>query len=323
MPAGGASPLPLPECAAPEQAREAMLHLLHQDPHAWGVDRSRWRLADLLANVEWLAVRSTSGVWEWLQRHRIAYKHAQAHVHSPDPQYLPKLAYIRERLQQSRKEPKAYPLLLEDEITFYRRPSLAFAYEQAGPQQPHAEQGWDQNRAWRVAATLDIWTGTLVFRDRSQFTLDALVRFYEQVCQAYPHARTLYMVQDNWTVHHHPDVLAALEPQEFPWRLYRPASWPTEPSPKAKRLHLPIQLLPLPTYASWCNPIEKLWRLLRQELLHQHAFRDNWRQLREAVRSFLLQLEDRAQELLRYCGLEDPTRLYASALCTNPPPLRL
>ena len=40
---------------------------------------------------------------------------------------------------------------------------------------------------------------------------------------------------------------------------------------------LPIQLVPLPTYASWCNPIEKLWRQLRQELLHLHRFADRFR----------------------------------------------
>ncbi len=205
----------------------------------------------------------------------------------------------------------------------YRRPSLGVAYEASGPKQPQAQQGCRCNSTWRVAATLDVWTGAVVFRDRSAFTLDALVRCYEQICQAYPQAHTIYLVQDNWTVHHHPDVLAALQPQQFPWRLYRADSFGTEPSNKAKRLDLPPQLLPLPTYASWCNPIEKLWRLLPQELLHLHAFRDDWRGLRDAVRAFLLRLHGRAQQLLHYCGLSDPNGLYESALCTSPHPLRL
>ena len=49
--------------------------------------------------------------------------------------------------------------------------------------------------------------------------------------------------------HAHPDVLVALEPQESPWPWYRPANWPSEPSPTAQRrfggLQLPIQLVPL------------------------------------------------------------------------------
>lgn len=299
-----------------------MLHVLHQNPRSYGIDRSRWRLKDLLHNVDWLALRSVSGVWRWLHRAGISSKHAQQHVHSPDPAYLPKLLYIRQFLALSQEDPRLFPLLLEDEITFYRRATPSFAYERQGVQQPKAEQGWAPDYAWRVAACLDVWSGEVVWRDRARFTISGLVGFYEQICRAYPNARTVYLVQDNWTLHHHPDVLAALESQRFPWKLVRPATWPNEPSKKAKRLHLPIQLLPLPTYASWCNPIEKLWRMLRQELLHMHAFRDDWNGLRTAVRTFLESLAHRTQELLRYCGLANPTQLYANALRTHPPPLR-
>jgi transposase len=287
-----------------------MLHLIHQDPHDYGVERSRWRLQDILRSVEWLNIHSVGGVWEWLHRAGIHLKHAQQHVHSPDDQYRPKLLYILERLEQAERDQAAYPFLFEDEITFYRRPCVAYAYEAKGNIQPKAEQGYDRDKTWRIAATLDVWSGTVIFRDRSRLTIPALVGFYEQVRQAYPSAKTIYIVQDNWSIHHHPDVLAALEPQQFPFRLHRPANWGEEPSESAKRLNLPVQLLPLPTYASWCNPIEKLWRMLRQELLHLHQFRDNWVGLRETVRIWLQNLADRAQELLRYCGLADLNRLY-------------
>jgi len=30
---------------------------------------------------------------------------------------------------------------------------------------------------------------------------------------------------------------------------------------------LPIQIVQLPTYASWTNPIEKLWRKLKAEMV--------------------------------------------------------
>ena len=288
-----------------------MLHLIHQDPHNHGIERSRWRLQDILRSADWLSLRSVAGVWEWLHRAGIHLKRAQQHVHSPDGQYLPKLHYILERLEQSEQDKAAYPILFEDEITFYRRPTVACAYEASGTVQPKAEQGYDRDKAWRIAATLDLWSGTVIFKDRSRLSIPALVGFYEQVSQAYPDAKTIYMAQDNWSIHHHPDVLAALEPQQFPFQLHRPANWGEEPSKSAKRLNLPIQLLPLPTYASWCNPIEKLWRMLRQELLHLHRFKDNWIQLRETVREWLNHLADRTQELLRYCGLADPNRLYA------------
>jgi transposase len=309
--AEGESLLSLPEAASPTEARDVLLHLIHQDPHDYGVERSRWRLQDIKQNVEWLRHYSVAGVWEWLHRAGIHWKRAQAHVHSPDDEYLPKLLYILQRLEQAQHDPKSYPILFEDEFTFSRRPILASAYETKGDVQPRAEQGYDRDRTWRIAAALNIWNGEVHFIDRSEIGVGTMVGFYKHVCELHDHAKTIFVVQDNGSIHHHPDVLAALEPQEFPFRLHRPASWGEEPSKRAKRLNLPIQLLPLPTYASWCNPIEKLWRMLRQELLHLHRFRDNWIGLRESVRKWLENLLDRSQEVLRYCGVADPNRLYA------------
>lgn len=69
------------------------------------------------------------------------------------------------------------------------------------------------------------------------------------------------------------------------------------------RLHLPIQLVPLPTYASWCNPIEKLWRWLKQDVLHLHRLADHLEDLRARGRAFLDEFHDGSDHLLRYVGL--------------------
>jgi putative transposase len=47
------------------------------------------------------------------------------------------------------------------------------------------------------------------------------------------------VIQDNWNIHTHPEVLTAL------------ARYPR------------IKPVWLPTYAPWLNPIEKLWRWVR------------------------------------------------------------
>jgi transposase len=69
---------------------------------------------------------------------------------------------------------------------------------------------------------------------------------------------------------------------------------------------LPIQIVPLPTYASWCNPIEKLWRKLRQELTHLHLWADDLAQLRAEIDRFLQQFAAGSPALLRYVGLGLP-----------------
>jgi len=228
-------------------------------------------------------------------------------VRSPDPNYVGKLHSVRFNLLGVGG---ADVFLFQDEFTFYRRPSLASAYERAGKAQPLAEQGWKSNYHCRIAATLDAWTGKVVYEMRRQFRIPRMVKFYQKVVDAYPHAREIGMAQDSWPVHFHPDVLAALLPQELIWPLYLPSNWPTQPSSQAKRLELPILLFPLPTYASWTNPIEKLWRLLKQEVLHLHRFEDDWSAQKLAVAAFLDQFANGSNELLRYVGLANPLKIY-------------
>ena len=289
-----------------------MLHVIHQDPHQHAERRSRWTLAAIGRACPWLGVRLPSSVWYLLDRLDIHYKRARAHVHSPDPNYLPKLQSVRVHLQQAALG-GGDVVLFEDEFTFYRQPSLAQAWERAGHEQTLAELGHRPNRHSRLVAALNAVSGQVHCRQADAITLQELVRFYQGLREAYPEAETIWLVQDNWPWHFHPDVLAALQEQVYPWPLARMPSWPKEPRPNAPRLQLPIRLVLLPTYASWTNPIEKLWRLLRQELLHVHHFEDQWEQLKQAVNQFMDQIQYRAEELRRYVGLTDPTRLYQTA----------
>jgi transposase len=110
-----------------------------------------------------------------------------------------------------------------------------------------------------------------------------VVRFYrEAVLRAYPAAHRIDVIQDNWPVHFHPEVQAALRPT-------------------------PIRLVRLPTYAPWTNPVEKVWRKLYAEVLHLHRFTDAWDELTQTVQAWLDQWTDPAPALLRYVGLLCPS----------------
>ncbi|NLX43905.1 MAG: hypothetical protein GXY79_10560 [Chloroflexi bacterium] len=235
-------------------------------------------------------------------------------MHSPDPDYLAKLATIRVHLRCARADPEATVVLFQDEFSYYRQPTLAPAYEQRGHVQPLAELSHGSNIAWRVAGALDAWTGRAVYTQRQQLRLRYLIAFYRQVREAYPQAKTIYLVQDSWPLHFHPDVLAALEPQRQPWPIHLPPHWPREPSGLTPELNLPLQAWPLPTYAAWANPIEKLWRQLKQEVLHLHRWADDRPGLREQVAHFLDRFGEGSPDLLRYVGLGDPEQLYHGAL---------
>jgi len=306
----GASPLFPPQHARAAAAQEALLHVIRRDPHQFGIPRTRWRLKDLLAECDGLRLTTEGGLSRLLKRLKIRYKRGRDHIHSPDPHDSAKQEWVSAVVEQACASGGRVVALYQDEITYYRQPARARAYEEQGPRQPYAERSPAKDTMTRVTATLNIHTGRVDSWQGSRVSIPRLVAFYQQVQRAYPEAETIYVIQDNWTVHFHPDVLVALVEQESPWPRYLPPNWSREPSAKAQRKwgewQLPIQLVPLPTYASWTNPIEKLWRWLRQEVLHMHRLAADLKALRGEVRQFLERFADGSSELLHYVGLLVP-----------------
>jgi transposase len=66
---------------------------------------------------------------------------------------------------------------------------------------------------------------------------------------------------------------------------------------------LPIEFLPLPTYASWLKLFEKLWHWLKRDVLHLHRYSDDWAALQARVVALLDQFVGGSDALLRYVGL--------------------
>ena len=64
-----------------------------------------------------------------------------------------------------------------------------------------------------------------------------------------------------------------------------------------------INLVFLPTYAPWLNPIEKVWRKLKQEILHLHRYSSRRPDLQKRVQEWLDQYDQPSPELLHYVGL--------------------
>ncbi|HEX2066688.1 MAG TPA: IS630 family transposase [Candidatus Thermoplasmatota archaeon] len=251
--------------------------MVHRSPRCFGLDRSRWRLVDLGRVLPWLRGRHRGTVHRLLGRLGVRYKRGRAYVHSPDLAYDAKVAAITAAQLLARAHPDAIALLYEDEFTYYRRPSVSRAWAPRGVDAPRAGQGLGTNTRRRVAACLDAMTGALVPWQRGRFDRATLLRYYAAVEAAYPEAEVIFLAQDNWPVHTHPDVLAGLPPK--------------------------LVLLPLPTYAPWTNPVEDVWRALNGEVLHHHPFGDDWAGLQRAVTAWLAQWRGPAPTLLHRVGL--------------------
>lgn len=286
------------------------MHLLRRDPHTCGLARSRWRLADLLEQVAGWRVRTCQGLGQVLARLGIVFKRARDYIHSPDPDYAAKLAAILHDRQRVAADPAHNVLLYLDEMLLFRQPTVAPAWGTRGRRQPLARRSQRQDTPTHILATLDATSGQVHARRPEHCSVAALVRFCQDLVAVYPAGTHFTVVLDNWPVHFHPDLLCALEPQTSPFPVHLPANWATTAHPAAVRqwgaLALPIQFLPLPTYASWCNPIEKLWRKLRQEVGHLHPWADALPALRDAVDTWLSAYRHPSPELLRYVGLASP-----------------
>lgn len=248
-------------------------------------------------------MNSDSGMCQLLQRLKISRKRGRAFVPSPDPTYQARLDLIELARLRAWYEPDRYVLLYLDELTYFRQPEVSYDYAAWGKEQPLARRGHGTNTRFRAAAALNAVTGQLTYRHRSRIGVSELVKLYTDICADYPSAQCIYVVQDNWPVHFHPDLLAHLQPQTWPFPWNTPANWPVFDTLDIVPEPLPIQMLCLPSYASWCNPIEKLWRWLRQDVLSMHRQADDWPALRLRVDNFLLQFRSGSNQLLRYVGL--------------------
>lgn len=308
------SPLFPPRYLNEPAAQTAIEAVLHQRPEQFGIQQTRWTLTAIAQACDWLRVKTLPGLYQLLKRLHIHRKRGRDHVHSPDPNYVGKLRDVWVWLRAVPVNPEKQVLLFSDEFTFYRQPSLSYDYERAGQTQPLAELGYRSNLSWRIAGALNAWTGQITYANHSHFTLKLLVDFYQQIAQTYPQAEIIYLVVDNWPVHFHPDVLAAFRDPSIAWPLKLPANWPEAPSKQARRLDLPIRLVPLPTYAPWNNPIEKLWLLLKKQVLHLHRYADDWDSLKQRVNLELDKYLLPSSDLLRQVGLQDPLRLYHAIL---------
>lgn len=127
---------------------------------------------------------------------------------------------------------------------------------------------------------------------RRQFGRWVLADYFHAVAEAVlaarPGVRRIFIALDNWPVHFHPELLAALA-------------------------DTPIRLLPLPTYAPWTNPQEKVWRGLAEEVLYHHPFADGeagsdaaWAQMHAQVDAWLDRVGRLGTRLLHAVGLYPP-----------------
>jgi transposase len=253
----------------------------HLDPRAPSpaVAPCRYRLEVVRASFDWLSDYSLSGVWRVLERLGIGWKHGYINYWSPDPQYRTKVRFIEKCLKIVAADPQHNVAIFVDEMSYHRWPTAARDWWPQAEGYPLAVHGNCNNQQWRVIGGLNAYTGQVSYRQNYLVGREQVILFHQQLYQQYRRMDNLFVIEDNWNIHTHPDVQAAV------------AELPN------------VTMAWLPTYACWLNPIEKLWKWLRQAILHRHRLSDRWPELKLRVGGFFDQFRDGSDELLRYVGL--------------------
>ena len=109
----------------------------------------------------WLTITTASGLSQLLKRLKISYKRGRDYVHSPDPNYDEKLGLIELMRLRAFYDQEHYIFLYLDELTYYRQPTLARAYETTGKTQPLAQRSYRSNTHFRVLGAVNALTGQL------------------------------------------------------------------------------------------------------------------------------------------------------------------
>jgi len=242
---------------------------------------SRWTLRTIRVSVDWLTDYTLSGVWRRLQSCGLGLHTARARLFSPDPDYKSKVRRLHRCLRDAAQHPRTVVALFLDEFGYQRWPEVAPTWGVEAAVAPRA----GNNQQGRTIGALNALTGQVNYLAGYIVGRQQVIQFYSRLDRTYPAAELLYVIQDNWNIPTHPDVLTAL------------ADYPR------------ITPVWLPTYAPWLNPIEKLWRWLRQDVLKMHRWVEAWPQVKQRVRQFLDQFAHGSAILLRYVGLQGKGKL--------------
>jgi hypothetical protein len=239
----------------------------------------RWNLSRVRAAFNWLQHYSLSGVWRVLHRLGLGWRMGYPRQFSPDPDYPSKVAHLLRCLQQVALDPQRVGLVFLDEMGFWRWAEPGQDWMAAPPLPVTRLACAGTNRQWRIMGALNAFSGQVDYLDNYIVGRRVVGQMYQKLDQTYATLERLYVIQDNWSIHNHADVQTVLG-------------------------QLPrLEVVWLPTYAHWLNPIEKLWRWLRQDVLRLHPWAADWSQLLGQVHAFLDQFAHGSNDLLRYVGL--------------------
>jgi transposase len=175
-------------------------------------------------------------------------------------------------------------LLFGDEASFPQWGTLTYTWARRG-QQPQVKTS-GKRKGYKVFGLIDYFTGRLFYQGQEgRLNSATYIAFLKGVLEHT--TRPIILIQDGARYH-----TSAATTAFFAQQTAR------------------LQVFQLPTYSPDYNPIEKLWKKIKQQDTHLHYF-PTFEALSEKVEQALLKFTNTPEEILALCGL--PTELAQAA----------
>ncbi len=266
--------------------RRELGRLIEAGPPACGFSGACWRspMIQQLINERFAVSHSVFYIAELLKNLGFSYQKA-AFVSD----HLDEVARKRWRTRvwpvivQLARETKAL-LLFGDEASFPQWGTLTYTWARRGTQPVVKTSG--KRRGWKVFGLVDYFTGRFFHQGlEGRFTSASYTAFLARVlAQTSGH---VMLIQDGARYH-----TSAETKRFFAQHTQR------------------LTVYQLPSYSPDYNPIEKLWKKLKEQETHLHYF-PTFGALAEKVAQALLKFENAPQEILALCSLPEELALAA------------
>ena len=235
--------------------------LVRESPQDYGYLRPTWTRELLIA----VAAEQT-GVRVSLTSMSRILRRVRARRGRPKPVVRCRLSarQKRRRLRKLRDLIEQLPpdevAVYEDEVDIHLNPKIGLDWMAHGQQKEVVTPG--QNQKAYIAGALDVRDGTVLWVGAIKKNSKLFVAMLERLCEAYPEAKCIHVILDNYGIHSSTETTIALR------RLTR------------------IQLHFLPAYCPDHNRIERLWQDLHADVTRNHKH-SNMLDLCQAVAAWL------------------------------------
>lgn len=200
---------------------------------------------------------SISGMTQWLKANKFCYKKPHAVPAKADKEA--QANFINRYKRLAKKDPIKEPVLFLDSVHPHHQTQLSYGWILRGER--YAVKTTGRQYRLNIMGSISLHDHHVEYLEADKITAEEIKQFLLQLSRAYPNAKKIHIIWDNAGYHRSRDI------QAF-----------------AKTCRIKIHYLP--PYSPNLNPIERLWKMMR-EVVTYNRYYETFAEFSVAIRMFL------------------------------------